>query len=112
VDWRRIFRQGTAVFHLEQQGPMMKISASADTIGATNMIYQVVDRFHRRSICRRLFDSFSKQIQRAAQDTSDLSFNYPQSKQMLVERNIVKGTSNKRSPHPSCVTDSPLASSM
>jgi Protein of unknown function (DUF3108) len=108
VDWR-VFQAGTAVFHLEQQGPMMKISASADTIGATNMIYQVVDRyqssFNMQTGCSA---GFSKQIQEGRRKiTSDLSFNYPQNKQVLVERNVVKGTSKQtESSIPSCVTDS------
>ena len=63
VDWR-VFTGGTAVFHLEQQGDKLKISATADTAGAVNMLFPVVDQFqssmNERTGCS---DSFSKQIQ-------------------------------------------------
>lgn len=44
VDWR-VFTGGTAVFHLEQQGDQMHVMATADTVGAVNMLFPVVDRF-------------------------------------------------------------------
>src|SRR6185437_4887169 len=44
VDWR-VFTAGVAVFHLDQVGDSFKISATADTIGAINMLFPVVDRF-------------------------------------------------------------------
>ena len=44
VDWR-VFTAGIAVFHLEQAGDVEKISATADTVGAINMLFPVVDRF-------------------------------------------------------------------
>ena len=43
VDWR-VFPAGTAVFHLQQQGDQERINASADTLGAINLIYRVSDR--------------------------------------------------------------------
>src|SRR5579863_8083356 len=63
VDWR-VFTGGTAVFHLEQQGDQEKVTATADTVGAVNMLFPVVDRFqslmNSRTGCS---SSFSKQIQ-------------------------------------------------
>ena len=44
VDWR-VFPAGTAVIHFEQAGDRERIAASADTIGAINMLFHVADRF-------------------------------------------------------------------
>ena|GEM_PF-346458 len=113
VDWR-VFTAGVAVFKLEQVGPLTKVSATADTVGATNMIYQVVDRFQSS------FNSqtgcsvgFSKQTQEGRRKVaSDLIFQPPAAagqlgKQVQVERNLVKGTVKQlEAPIPACVTDS------
>lgn len=106
VDWR-VFTAGVAVFKLEQQGPVMKVSATADTVGATNMIYQVIDRFqssfNTQTGCSA---GFSKQTQEGRRKiSSDLIFQ--QGKQTLVERNLVKGTvKQQQGDIPACVTDS------
>lgn len=108
VDWR-VFTAGIAVFKLEQQGPQMKVSATADTVGATNMIYQVIDRFqssfNTQTGCSA---GFSKQTQEGRRKiNSELTFNYAASKQTLVERNLVKGTTKQLEAQiPACVTDS------
>ncbi len=108
VDWR-VFTAGTAVFHLEQQGSEEKVTATADTIGATNMLFPVVDRFQSG------FDTttgcsagFSKQLQEGLRKVnSDLSFNYSAGKQTQYEKNLVKGTSKSLTAAiPACVTDS------
>ena len=44
MDWR-VFTAGTAVFHVEQQGSVQKVSATADTVGNVNMLFPVVDKF-------------------------------------------------------------------
>ena len=44
VDWR-VFTAGRAVFHLERQGDQLKVTATADTVGAVNLLFPVVDRF-------------------------------------------------------------------
>ncbi len=108
VDWR-VFTAGTAVFHLETQGAQEKITASADTIGAVNMLFPVEDRF------QSVFDtktgcsvSFDKQIIEGRRKiNSDLSFNYATGKQVQIEKNVVKGTVKQtETPIPACVTDS------
>lgn len=108
VDWR-VFTAGTAVFHLETQGAQEKITASADTIGAVNMLFPVEDRF------QSVFDtktgcsaSFNKQIIEGRRKiNSDLSFNYATGKQAQTEKNVVKGTVKQtETPIPACVTDS------
>ena len=82
------------VFHLEQQGNLQKVTATADTIGGTNMLFPVVDKF------QSAFDThtgcstgFNKQLSEGLRKvTGDLSFNYQAGKQTQVEKNLVKGT--------------------
>jgi hypothetical protein len=108
VDWR-VFTAGTAVFHLEQQGSQQKVTATADTIGGTNMLFPVLDKFQSS------FDTqtgcsagFSKQLQEGSRKVnSDLTFNYSAGKQTQFEKNMVKGTSKTLTASiPACVTDS------
>jgi hypothetical protein len=108
VDWR-VFTAGTAVFHLETQGTQQKITASADTIGAVNMLFPVEDRYQSafdiRTGCSA---SFNKQIFEGRRKiNSDLSFNYAAGKQSQTEKNMVKGTVRQtETTIPACVTDS------
>jgi hypothetical protein len=108
VDWR-VFTGGTAVFHLEQQGDQLHVSATADTVGAVNMLFPVVDRFQSamnpKTGCSSIF---SKQIQEGRRKvSSDLTLDSNAGKQTQVERNLVKGTQKtETSSIPACVTDS------
>jgi hypothetical protein len=108
VDWR-VFTAGLAVFHLDQSGDVMKISATADSIGAVNMLFPVVDRFESgfnlKTGCSTGFD---KQIQEGRRKiASELIFDYPHGTQTQNERNLVKGTAtHKEASIPACVTDS------
>jgi len=106
VDWR-VFTGGTAVFHLEQQGDMLRINATADTVGATNMLFPVMDRFQSAmDVKTGCSTGFSKQIQEGRRKvSSDLTFEG--GRQNLLERNLVKGTQKTDSASiPACVTDS------
>ncbi len=108
VDWR-VFTGGTAVFHLEQQGDQEKVTATADTVGAVNMLFPVVDRFQSGMNTKTGCSSgFSKQIQEGRRKiSSDLTFDPAAGKQTEVARNLVKGTqSTISSSIPACVTDS------
>ncbi len=108
VDWR-VFTAGTAVFHLEQAGTQMNVSATADTVGATNMIFPVIDKFQSGFDARTgCSTGFSKQISEGRRKvTSDLTFNYQAGKQNEVSRNLVKGTTvNHQANVPACVQDS------
>jgi hypothetical protein len=108
VDWR-VFTTGTAIFHLDQVGNTLKISATADSIGAVNMLFPVVDRFQSgfdvKTGCSTGFD---KQIQEGRRKiASDLTFDYAHGKQTRNERNLVKGTATHSVTNiPACVTDS------
>jgi len=108
VDWR-VFTGGIAVFHLEQQGDQLKLTATADTVGAVNMLFPVVDRFESAMDTRTGCSSgFSKQTQEGRRRiTSDLTFDSATGQQTEVVRNLVKGTQKTQSsPVPACVTDS------
>jgi hypothetical protein len=108
VDWR-VFQGGTAVFHLDQTNGVMKVSATADTVGAVNMLFPVVDRFQSgfdtKTGCST---GFNKQIQEGRRKiASELIFDYEHGKQVQNERNLVKGTAtHKEANVPACVTDS------
>jgi len=108
VDWR-VFTAGTAVFHLEQVGDAEKISATADTGGAVNMLFPVIDRFQSGFDTRTGCSSgFSKQIQEGRRKiSSELTFDYARGKQNQYEKNLVKGTATQKEANvPACVTDS------
>ncbi len=108
VDWR-VFTAGTAVFHLERQGDVEKVTATADSIGNINMIFPVIDKFQAgldtKTGCST---GFSKQISEGRRKvTSDLTFDYQHGKQSEVTKNLVKGTSAQQSASiPACVADS------
>jgi hypothetical protein len=108
VDWR-VFQGGLAVFHLDQTNGVLKISATADTIGAVNMLFPIVDRFQSgidvRTGCST---GFNKQIQEGRRKiASELSFDYEHGKQNEYARNLVKGTATRKEANvPACVSDS------
>lgn len=107
VDWR-VFTAGTAVFHLEQQGSVEKVSATADTVGNVHMLFPVVDKFEAgfdtKTGCST---GFSKNLQEGRRKvSSDLTFNYGVGKQNEVSKNLVKGTAKTLSANiPACVAD-------
>lgn len=108
VDWR-VFTAATAVFHVEQRGTVQKITAAADSVGAITMLFPVVDTFESSFDTRTgCSGGFSKQLLEGRRRvTGDLSFNYDQGKQTLVEKNLAKGTSKTQTASiPACVTDS------
>jgi hypothetical protein len=108
VDWR-VFPAGVVAFHLEADGDQQRISVTADTIGAVNLLFRVSDRFqssfNRTTGCS---DMFSKQIiEGRRQVNGDLKFNYAQNKAIYNEKNLVSGISkHQEAAIPSCVTDS------
>ncbi len=107
VDWR-VFTAGTAVFHLEQQGTEQKVTATADTVGGVTMLFPVVDRFQSAFDMKTGCSAgFSKQIQEGRRKvSSDLTFDYGQGKQHLLDKNLVKGTQKEQTASiPACVTD-------
>lgn len=107
VDWR-VFPAGIATIHLEQAGDMERIVATGQSIGAVNLLFRVNDRFesylNRQTGCSTSFNKLLQEGRR--QVNSTLRFLYSQSKQVLDEKNLVKGTDkHQEAPIPPCVTD-------
>jgi Protein of unknown function (DUF3108) len=108
VDWR-VFPAGAVSFHQEEDGNIQRVSVTADTLGAVNLLFRVSDRFqssfNRETGCS---ESFSRQlIEGRRQVNSDLKFVYPQDKSIFTEKNLVSGIhKQKETDIPPCVTDS------
>ncbi len=107
VDWR-VFPAGTAVLHFEQSGNIERISANADTIGAINLLFHVNDRFQstfdREHGCTTEFDK--QTVEGRRQVNSTLKLDYPNSKSILDEKNLINGqTKHVETPVPGCLTD-------
>jgi hypothetical protein len=108
VDWR-VFQAGIAVFHLDANGPVEKITATADSVGAVNLLFPVVDGFQSGIDAKTgCSTGFNKQVQEGRRKiASELSFDYAHGKQNEYSRNLVKGTAVRREANiPACVTDS------
>jgi hypothetical protein len=108
VDWR-VFPAGVVSFHQEADGDVQRVSVTADTVGAVNLLFRVSDRFqssfNRETGCS---EGFSKQlIEGRRQVNSDLKFNYAQNKAVFTEKNLVSGIrKHQEVAIPPCVTDS------
>jgi Protein of unknown function (DUF3108) len=108
VDWR-VYTAGTAVFQLEQEGTLQKITATADSVGAVTMLFPVVDKFESAFDTKTgCSTGFSKQLLEGHRRvSSELKFDYAAGKQHQLEKNLVKGTSKEQTASiPACVTDS------
>ena len=107
VDWR-VFPAGTATLHFEAAGDNERLSATADTIGAINLIFHVGDRFQstfdREKGCTYEFDK--QTVEGRRQVNSALKLDYQQGKSILDEKNLVTGQSKHvESGIPGCLTD-------
>lgn len=107
VDWR-VFSAGTATIRFEAIGDRERVSATADTVGAINLLFHVSDRFQstfdRTRGCTYEFDK--QTVEGRRQINSTLHMDYPQSKSILDEKNMVTGQSKHvESAIPGCMTD-------
>lgn len=107
VDWR-VFSAGTAVIHFEAAGEREHINASAETVGAINLLFHASDHFQsvfdRTKGCTYEFDK--QTVEGKRQVNSTLRIDYAQSKSILDEKNMVTGqTKHVESPIPGCMTD-------
>lgn len=108
VDWR-VFPAGIVSFHQETDGDLERVSVTADTTGAVNLIFRVNDRFqstfNRQTGCSQ---NFSKQmVEGRRKVNSNMLFNYARSEAVYTEKNLVSGISQHRQVTiPACVTDS------
>jgi len=107
VDWR-VFPAGTAVIHFEQDGDWERLTATADTIGAINMLFHVSDRFQSMfSLARGCTYEFDKQtVEGRRQINSTMRIDYANSRSVLDEKNLIKGqTKHLEAPVQGCMTD-------
>ena len=107
VDWR-VFPAGTAVVHFEATGDRERIIASANTIGAINLLFHVADNFQsdfdRAKGCTYDFDK--QTVEGRRQFNSTLNIDYAQSRSILDEKNMVSGqTKHAEAPVHGCLTD-------
>jgi hypothetical protein len=107
VDWR-VFPAGTAVIRFEADGDRERMSASANTIGAINMLFHVDDRFQstfdRTKGCTSEFDK--QTVEGRRQINSTLKIDYSQGKSILDEKNQVTGqTKHLETGVAGCLTD-------
>ena len=107
VDWR-VFSAGTAVLHFESAGDREKLTATADTIGAINLLFHASDHFQssfdRTKGCTYEFDK--QTVEGRRQINSTLRIDYAQSKSILDEKNMVTGQpKHVESSVPECMTD-------
>ncbi len=107
VDWR-VFPAGTAVIHFDGTGDRERITATAGTSGAINMIFHVADNFQssfdRATGCT---DDFNKQtVEGRRQNNSTLHIDYANSKSRSRRKNQVNGqTKHIEAPVHGCLTD-------
>ena len=107
VEWH-LLTAGTATLKVEAASPQRKVTGTADSLGVTNVLYSVHDRF------QAVFDpatfcslSIAKHTEEGPhrRDT-DIGFDYSRRKSTLREMNLKTGE-NKRAENdiPPCVTD-------
>ena len=107
VDWR-VFPAASAVLHLEADGAKEHLTATADTIGAINLLFHVSDKFQstfdREKGCTA---EFNKQtVEGRRQVNSTLQLDYTDGKSVLDEKNLTTGqTKHLEAGIPSCLTD-------
>ena len=107
VDWR-VFPAGTAVLHFETNGNSERITASADTIGAINLLFHVSDHFQSSFDPQRgcSFEFDKQTVEGRRQINSTLHLDYAQGKSILDEKNMVTGQAKHLEiPIPGCLTD-------
>ena len=107
VDWR-VFPAGTAVLHFEAFGNQERLTATAESISAINLIFHVSDRFQstfdREKGCTYEFDK--QTVEGRRQINSTLRLDYGQGKSILDEKNQVNGqTKHVETAIPGCLTD-------
>jgi uncharacterized protein DUF3108 len=107
VDWR-VFPAATAVMHLEADGAKEHLTATADTLGAINLLFHLSDKFQttfdREKGCTTEFDK--QTVEGSRQITSTLKLDYTQGKSILDEKNVKTGaTKHLESGIPGCLTD-------
>lgn len=107
VDWR-VFPAGTAVIHFEADGTTEKITASASTSGAINLLFHVNDHFQSSfDLGHGCSYGFDKQtVEGHRQISSTLRVDYAGQKSVMDQKNLVNGqTKHIEEPIHGCLTD-------
>jgi len=107
ADWR-LLPAGTVTMHLEAAGPLQHITITAATLGSISLLYRVNDRFEsvfdRTTGCSQSLSKVTEEGRRRV--NTDIRFDYLQHKQLLSEKNLVRGNAKQASgPLPACATD-------
>jgi hypothetical protein len=107
VDWR-VFPAGTAVLHFEAFGNQERLTATAESISAINLIFHVSDRFQstfdREKGCTYEFDK--QTVEGRRQVNSTLKLDYSKGISAMDEKNQVTGQSKHlEAGIPGCLTD-------
>lgn len=107
VDWR-VFPVATAQVHFESDGDRERLTATAETSGAINLLFHLSDRFQttfdRAKGCTYEFDK--QTVEGRRQINSTLKLDYGQNKSILDEKNLVTGqTKHVETPVKGCLTD-------
>ena len=107
VDWR-VFPAGTAVLRFEAAGDRENLTASADTIGAINLIFHVSDRFQssfdRTKGCT--YDFNKQTVEGRRQINSTLHLDYTKNLAIQNEKNLLtKQSKHIEAAAPACLTD-------
>jgi hypothetical protein len=107
VDWR-VFPAGVAAIHFDAEGAREQITASAETIGAINLLFHVGDHFestvNRTQGCTYEFDK--QTVEGRRQVNSTLTVNYGKGTVVLDQQNLVKHqTKHLETSVHGCVTD-------
>jgi Protein of unknown function (DUF3108) len=107
VDWR-VFPVATATVHFEADGDRERLTASAETSGAINLLFHLSDKFQtsfdREKGCTYEFDK--QTVEGRRQINSTLKIDYAQNKSILDEKNMVNGQAKHvETPVQGCLTD-------
>jgi Protein of unknown function (DUF3108) len=107
VDWR-VFPAGVATIHFDAQGDRERITATAETMGAINLLFHVSDHFEstvdRTKGCTYEFDK--QTVEGRRQVNSALTVDYAKGTVVLNQKNLVKNqTKRVETTVQGCVTD-------
>lgn len=107
AEWHMI-TAGTGVVKMESTGGERKVTASAESQGAVNVIFPVHDRFEARFDSRTFcsLSIFKHSEEGSHKRETSIHFDYAQKKSLLDEKNLKTGeTKHVENDLPGCATD-------
>jgi hypothetical protein len=107
VEWH-LFTAGTAVVRMDTVSNEQRVTATADSSGAANLLYAVHDHFEARfspnTFCSTLVSKHTEEGPHRRE--TQVHFDYPRRKSVLNEKNLKTGeTKEVENDIPPCVTD-------